>query len=335
MLDLENSKLAYLVWFSHLRLMALFILIVSNLNLALDDRHSAKALTLNILTSGYDMDEGHKVLNFLLLLIMFRALASGFFKLFYFIISKPTLSFIPYHFTSLSTSQLFFLILLIKIIYLPNKIYFFLFCFFSIFSSPCIYIFQTFLYFSPSFRLLHTRLHYSQAPSTSSTAPPLPSHHHRASTMPTTPPLPTKIPLEQKPIFKKKKKKKKTQINPDQNSDTAAVRSTLPLSLLDQRFLHRWSTPIKTQSPPPLDQRFLHRWSTHHRWESQHHNRERERKKKPYQCFLHCDVWCWCWEEDDVWVWREERADEKERRRREKRIEIMRERREKYRRKGE
>ena len=88
--------------------MALFILIVSNLNLALDDRHSAKALTLNILTSGYDMDEGHKVLNFLLLLIMFRALASGFFKLFYFIISKPTLSFIPYNFTTQPTSQILF-----------------------------------------------------------------------------------------------------------------------------------------------------------------------------------------------------------------------------------
>ena len=51
--------------------MALFILIVSNLNLALDDRHSAKALTLNILTSGYDMDGGQKVLNLLLLFIMF------------------------------------------------------------------------------------------------------------------------------------------------------------------------------------------------------------------------------------------------------------------------
>ena len=51
--------------------MALFILIVSNLNLALDDRHSANALTLNFLTFGYDMDEGQKVLNFLLLFIMF------------------------------------------------------------------------------------------------------------------------------------------------------------------------------------------------------------------------------------------------------------------------
>ena len=37
-----------------------------------------------------------------------RAFASGFFKLFYFTISKPTLSFIPYHFTSLSTSELLF-----------------------------------------------------------------------------------------------------------------------------------------------------------------------------------------------------------------------------------
>ena len=69
--------------------MALFILIVSNLNLALDDRHSAKASTLNILTFGYDMDEGQKVLNFLLLLIMFTAFASGFFKLFFIIYTIP------------------------------------------------------------------------------------------------------------------------------------------------------------------------------------------------------------------------------------------------------
>ena len=33
-----------------------------------------------------------------------RAFASGFFKLFYFTISKPILSFIPYHFTLLSPS---------------------------------------------------------------------------------------------------------------------------------------------------------------------------------------------------------------------------------------
>ena len=37
-----------------------------------------------------------------------REFASGFFKLFYFTISKPILSFIPYHFTLLSTSQLLF-----------------------------------------------------------------------------------------------------------------------------------------------------------------------------------------------------------------------------------
>ena len=37
-----------------------------------------------------------------------RAFASGFFKLLHFSISKPTLTFIPYHFTSLLTSQLLF-----------------------------------------------------------------------------------------------------------------------------------------------------------------------------------------------------------------------------------
>ena len=50
----------------------------------------------------------------------------------------------------------YFPILLIKIIYLYNKIYFFLF-FYPIFSSTCICTFQTppYLYFSPSSRLLH------------------------------------------------------------------------------------------------------------------------------------------------------------------------------------
>ena len=52
----------------------------------------------------------------------------------------------------------YFSIILIKIIYLHNKIYFFLFCFFPIFSSTRVCIFQTFLYFSPSSRLLHTRI---------------------------------------------------------------------------------------------------------------------------------------------------------------------------------
>ena len=244
----------------------------------------------------------------------------------YSILPSQNLLYHLYH-TILHHSQhlnFYFPILLIKIIYLPNIKYIFSFFFFPIFSSPRVYIFQTFLYFSPSSKLLHTRLHYSQAPSTFSTAPPFPSHHHRASTMPATPPLPTIIPPEQKPILKKKK----TQINPDQNPNTAAIRSTT--------------------SPPPLNQRFLHLWSTHHWRESQHHNRKKKKKtnqpwskprhrhrlinttviarsmfplslinpnqpiidenhsimtgkkKNPDQCFLHYDVWYWYWEENGV-----------------------------------
>ena len=37
----------------------------------------------------------------------------------------------------------YFSILLIKIIYLQNKIYFFLFCFFPIFSSTCVYLLES------------------------------------------------------------------------------------------------------------------------------------------------------------------------------------------------
>ena len=82
-------------------------------------------------------------------------------------------------------------------------------------------------------------------------------------------------------------KTKKTQINPDQHPDIAAARSVFPpLSInLDQPPKSHWnknpdiidqpqsqqqqqqkkkkkkprSTPIKTQTSPPLDQRFLHR----------------------------------------------------------------------------
>ena len=128
----------------------------------------------------------------------------------YSILPSQNLLYHLYH-TILHHSQhlnFYFPILLIKIIYLPNIKYILSFFFFPIFSSPRVYIFQTFLYFSPSSRLLHT-------------TPPLPSHHHRASTMPTTPPLPTKIPPEQKPILKIKKPR---------------------------------STPIKTQTLSPLDQ---------------------------------------------------------------------------------
>ena len=43
-------------------------------------------------------------------------------------------------------------------------------------------------------------------------------------------------------------KQKKTQINLDQNLDTAAARSTPPLPPLDQRFHHRLSTQINPSS---------------------------------------------------------------------------------------
>ena len=72
--------------------------------------------------------------------------------------------------------------------------------------------------------LVSVGLTSSQASSTFSTTPPLPSHHHCTSTMPTMPPLPTthQNPIETKTLLKKKKKKPnqpkstsiKTQINP-------------------------------------------------------------------------------------------------------------------------
>ena len=69
--------------------------------------------------------------------------------------------------------------------------------------------------FFPNF-LLHL-------PLTSNTTPPLPSHHHRASTMPTMPPLPTKIPPKQKPIFTKKKKKASKRQSPKEPESNHAV----------------------------------------------------------------------------------------------------------------
>ena len=111
-----------------------------------------------------------------------KALASGNATLSYFSISKNY--FINYTIPFYNTSNIpkfYFTILHIKIIYLRNKIYFFFFSFFFNF-------------------LLHL-------PSTSITAPPLPSHHHRASTRPTTPPLPTahQNPTRTKTHIKKKK----------------------------------------------------------------------------------------------------------------------------------
>ena len=127
----------------------------------------------------------------------------------YSILPSQNLLYHLYH-TILHHSQhlkFYFPILLIKIIYLPNIKYILSFFFFPIFSSPRVYIFQTFLYFSPSSKLLHTRLHYSQAPSTFSTAPPLPSRHHHACHATIAHHNPTRT----KTHIKKKKKK-----NPDQ-----------------------------------------------------------------------------------------------------------------------
>ena len=92
-----------------------------------------------------------------------RALASGNATLSHFTISKSY--FINYTIPFYNTPNIpkfYFAILHIKIIYLHNKLYFW--------------------FFSNFFLLLS---------STSITAPPLPSHHHCASTMPTMPPLPT------------------------------------------------------------------------------------------------------------------------------------------------
>ena len=110
-----------------------------------------------------------------------RALASGNATLSHFTISKSY--FINYTIPFYNTPNIpkfYFAILHFKIIYLHNKIYFW--------------------FFSNFFLLLS---------STSITAPPLPSHHHCASTMPTTPPLPTAYqnPIETKTHIKKKNKK--------------------------------------------------------------------------------------------------------------------------------
>ena len=98
---------------------------------------------------------------------------------------------IPFYITQ--HPNFYFPILLIKIIYPPNKIYFFLF-FFPNFLLPRVYIFKNFLYFSPSSKLLHTGLHYSQAhklpqplaphlhcPVTTTAPPPCPPRHHYPS----------------------------------------------------------------------------------------------------------------------------------------------------------
>ena len=160
----------------------------------------------------------------------------------YSILPSKNLLYHLYH-TILHHSQypnFYFPILLIKIIYLHNKIYIFPFLFFSQFSPPTrIHL--------PDFSLLFTffqtpphtppLLISSQAPSTSSTTPQLPNHHHRTSTMPTTPPRHHCPP---KSLWNKNldtvdqprsQQKKKTQTPP-------------PLLPLDQRFLHRWSTEI-------------------------------------------------------------------------------------------
>ena len=86
-----------------------------------------------------------------------------------------------------------------KIIYLHNKIYFFLFCFFPIFSSTRVCTFP---------QPLAPRLHCLV---TTTMPPPCPPCHHC--------PLPTKIPLEKKPILKKKKKNLKPKTQKTQSTD--------------------------------------------------------------------------------------------------------------------
>ena len=112
-----------------------------------------------------------------------RALASENATLSHFTISKSY--FINYTISFYNTPNIpkfCFSILHIKILYLHNKIYF--------------------LFFSNFFLLLS---------STSITAPPLPSHHHCASTMPTTAHCLPKSHRNKNPYYKKKKiKKKKT-----------------------------------------------------------------------------------------------------------------------------
>ena len=105
-----------------------------------------------------------------------RVLALGNVILSHFTISKSySINYtIPFYNTP-NIPKFYFTILHIKIIYLNNKIFF-------------------------SNFFLHL-------PSTSITAPPLPSHHHRASTIPTMPPLPIthQNPTGTKTHIKKKK----------------------------------------------------------------------------------------------------------------------------------
>ena len=116
------------------------------------------------------------------MLILDKHISSSKFQ-FYFILpsQKTTLSLYYTILQYLQHPNFYFPILLIKIIYLHNKIYF-SFPFFPIFSS-------TFP------RPLSPRLH---CPVTTNAPPPCPPRHHC--------PLPTKIPSNQKLILKKKKK---------------------------------------------------------------------------------------------------------------------------------
>ena len=124
--------------------------------------------------------------------------------------------------------KFYFHILLIKIIYLRNK-------------KKNIYIY-IYIFFFSNF-ILHL-------PSTSITAP-LPSHHHRASTMPTMPPLPTthQNPTRTKTHIKKKKKKtKKT------HSVTHADQNTEPRP---RRPSTTQQPMVKHNNPPSTIQTFV------------------------------------------------------------------------------
>ena len=134
-----------------------------------------------------------------------------------------------------------------KIIYLHNKIYFFLFCFFPIFSSTRVCTFP---------QPLAPHLHYLV---TTTTPPPCPPRHHC--------PLPTKIPSEQKLILKKKKnhRKGRTQKNqptmwwptPISTKPITVTHADLAMTLLDLNIgnIRRPTTyfshnPITTQPRP-------------------------------------------------------------------------------------
>ena len=156
-----------------------------------------------------------------------------------------------YHYTipfynTFSIPNFYFPILLIKIIYLHNKIYFFFFSFFPIFSStfpqplsPC--------------------LHY---PVTTTAPPPCPPRHHC--------PLPTKIPPKQKPILNKKKKKpspwnpknpfgfpqlretQKTHSPPASSSPTFFLVQT-QLDLVTSHHTHPWNLENPFLKPTPTN----------------------------------------------------------------------------------